>query len=60
LEFNNSIDFTSGQINLDGIIDADIGMGESNGSSIVSGNVWDLLLANFLGDHFAELEFSLF
>jgi len=35
-------------------------MWEPNGSSIVSDNVWDLLLADFLLENFAEFETAFF
>jgi hypothetical protein len=37
----------------------DVGVGESNGSAVVGGDVWDLFLADSLGDNLAELESGL-
>jgi hypothetical protein len=44
------------QIILDGISFVDIWMWESDGSGIVSNNVWDFVWTNGFGDNFAELE----
>ena len=48
------------QIILDGISFVDVWMWESDGSSIVSNNVWDFVWSNGFSNNFAEFEVSLF
>jgi len=57
-ELNDTGDFTTGQINLESIHLANVWMRESEGSSVMSGNVWDLIFANVLLHDFAKLETS--
>lgn len=55
IQFNNN----RKQTYLDSIVQLDVWVWESDGSSVVSNNVWNLLLANALLDNLAELEGSL-
>ena len=59
LELDDARDLSVGKVHLESIVNADVWMWESEGSSVVSGNVWDLLLANVLLDDLAKLEASL-
>ena len=55
-ELDNLLNGTGGEVNLDGIVLADVWMWESDGSSIVGDNMWDLVFADkFLGN-FAKFE----
>ena len=45
---------------LDRVVLLDVGVGESNGSSIVGNNVWDLVSTHGLSLNLAELESSFF
>jgi hypothetical protein len=56
LELDYAGDLVGGQVNLERIPLLDVWMWESEGSSIMGGNKWDLLLANVLLYHLAELE----
>ena len=59
-ELDDLLNGTGGKVNLDGIVDADVWMWESDGSSIVGGDVWDLGFTDLLGGNSAEFEGSLF
>jgi len=59
-KLNNTGDFTSSEVNLESIHLANVWMWESEGPSVVSGNVWDLLLANVLLLDLAKLETGFF
>lgn len=56
VELNNSINLFGHKVELDSITVTNVWMWEPDGSSIVSGNAWNLCLANLLSDNFAELE----
>jgi len=56
LELEHTGDLTVSQVNFEAIILVDFRMRESEGSSVMSGNVWNLLLANVLLDDLAKLE----
>jgi len=58
-ELVNTLDVLIDQVNLERIVLLDIWMRESEGSSVMSGYVWNLLLANVLLDNSAELETGL-
>ena len=59
-ELDDLLNGTGGKVDLDGIVDADVWMWESDGSAIVGGDVWDLGFTNLLGKDSAEFEGSLF
>jgi len=58
-ELNSGINFLGNKVQLDRIVQLDIWVSESDGSSIMSDDVRNLLLANEFFDDFAELELSL-
>ena len=59
LEGDNVNNLSSGNIELDGVVNLDEGVGKANGPAVVGGDLGDLLGANlFLGD-LAELELGL-
>merc|ERR1719326_999854 len=60
LEFDNSHHFSGGQVQLDSVVDLNVWMWEPEGSAIMSDDVWDLLLADFLFEDFAQLELGFF
>jgi len=60
LELNSVDDLTSGDVELNGVIDVDFRVGESESSTVVSDNVRDLVGANSLLGDLAELVFSFF
>lgn len=53
---NHTGDLGVSQVDLERIADGNVWVRESEGSAIVGGNVWDLLLTNVLLYDFAELE----
>jgi len=57
-KLDDRLDLTSGEVDLDSVVDADVGMGISHGSTVVGGDVRDLLLVNALSNDLAKLEFS--
>lgn len=59
-ELDDLLNGTSGKVDLDGIVDADVWMWESDGSTVVGGDVWDLGFTNLFGKDSAEFEGSLF
>ena len=56
LELDEAIDFSGLKVELDGVVDLDVGVGETDGSAVVGHNVGDLVLADLLLGNFAELE----
>jgi len=55
-EFDNLLNGSGGEVDLDGIVFADVWVWESDGSSIVGDDMWDLVFADkFLGN-FAKFE----
>jgi hypothetical protein len=58
-ELDNRLDITSGEINLDRIVDGDVGVRISHGSTVMGSNVRDLLLVDGLFNNLAELELGL-
>jgi len=55
-ELDNLLNGSGGEVDLDGIVFADVWMWESDGSSIVGDDMWDLVFADkFLGN-FAKFE----
>lgn len=60
LEFDNSTDFSGLEVVLDRVIDLNVWVWVSDGSSVVGDNMWDLGLADSLSDDLAELETSFF
>ena len=59
-ELDDLLDGSGGKVDLDSIVFADVWVWESEGSTVVGGDVWDLVLTDLLGDNSAELEGSLF
>jgi len=59
-ELEDLLDGSGGEVDLDDIIDADIWMCESDGSTVVGGDVWDLGFTDGFGNNSAEFESSLF
>ena len=57
-ELDDTVDFFGTEVVLDGVSDLNVWVWESDGSSVVSDNVWDLVLSNGLLDNLAELESS--
>ena len=53
-------DGAGGDVKLDGVIDRDFRVSESNGSSVVGDDVWDLVWSDFLSNNLAELVFGFF
>jgi len=43
--FDNTVNFSGLEIKLDGVISLDVWVWESDGSSVVSDNVWNLVLS---------------
>jgi hypothetical protein len=58
LEFEAGGDFVGSQVELDGVVDLDEGVGESEGSSVVGDNIRDTLGAHSSSLDSAELEFG--
>lgn len=56
LKFDNTVDSVGLQIELHGVVDFDVGVREADGSSVVGNDVGDLVLANALLRHLAQLE----
>merc|ERR1711957_297234 len=52
-------DITGDEVELDGVVDVDLGVGVTDGSTVVGDDVWDGVLANALLGDLAELELSL-
>lgn len=48
-------DLACGDVDLDCIVNTDLGVGIANGSAIVCNTVWDALLAESYTFHFAQL-----
>jgi len=59
LEVSEVDDLVGGQIELDGVVDLDQGVGVTDGSSVVCGDVWDSVLSNQLLVDTEKLESSL-
>jgi len=55
-EFDDLLNGSGGEVNLDGVVDADVWMWESDGSTVVGGDMWDLVGTNLFGDNSAEFE----
>lgn len=58
--FDHGLDFTVLKVYLDSVLLLDLWMWESDWSSVMSNNVWDLWLSNILFDNFAQFELCLF
>jgi len=58
-ELDNGLDVTGGEVNLDGVVDGDIRMRISHGSTVVGRDVRDLILVDGLSDNLAKLELGL-
>lgn len=56
LELEASINGAGSEVKLDGIVDADLGVRVSNGSTVMGDNVWDRVFANAFSLDLAELE----
>jgi len=59
LELDYTGDGLTLEVKLDGVVDLDIWMRESDGSTVVGDDVWNLRLADLLLSDLAEFEFSL-
>ena len=57
-EFEAGSDFVGSQVELDGVVDLDEGVGESEGSSVMSDNIRDSLGTHSSSLNSAELEFG--
>jgi len=60
LKLDNGFDGTGLQVELDGIVKLDVGVGEADSPAVVGNDIGDLVLADLLLDNLAELELSLF
>jgi len=60
LEFNKAINLTSLQVKLDSVVLLNVRVGESDSSTVVGNNEWDLVLANSLSLNLKQLELSFF
>mmetsp|Transcript_68359 Transcript_68359/g.79592 ORF Transcript_68359/g.79592 Transcript_68359/m.79592 type:complete len:219 (-) Transcript_68359:210-866(-) len=58
VELGEVEDGVSGDVELDGVVDRDFWVSESDGSSVVSNDVWDFVWSDFLSDDLAEFVFS--
>jgi len=58
LELDNTADGLALEIKLDGVVDLDVWVRESNGSTVVGNDMWNLSLADLLLDDLAKFEFS--
>lgn len=58
VEFGVVEDGLGGDVNLDGVVDLDFRVSESDGSSVVGDDVWDFVWSDFLSDNLAELVFG--
>lgn len=58
-ELDNGADLTAGEVDLDRVVEADVGVREADGSTVVGGDVRNLLLVDGLADDLAELEAGL-
>ena len=58
-ELDDGADLTSGEVDLDGVVETNVWVRESEGSAIMGSNVWDLLLVDGLTSDLAELEAGL-
>lgn len=58
-ELDDGGDLTSGKVELDGVVQGDVGVRISHGSTVVGRDVRDLLLVDGLSDNLAELELGL-
>lgn len=58
-ELQELINFSSLEVEFDGIVLLDVWMGESDGSSVMSYNVWNFVWSNSDLCNFAEFEISL-
>lgn len=58
IELDNTVNFTVLEVELDGVVLLDVGVGETDGSTVVGDNVWDLVLTNALTLDLAKLEAS--
>lgn len=56
LEFNEVKDLSGFNFDLDGVVDGDVGVGESDGSAVVGDNVRNLVGAHFSSLDLAKLE----
>jgi len=56
LELEASIDITGGEVELDGVVDVDLGVGVSDGSTVMGDDVWDRVFADALLLDLAEFE----
>ncbi len=59
LELEGLHDLASGQVNLDGVVDLDLGIGVADGAAVVGDDVGDSLVGQGLGTHTAQLESEL-
>jgi len=57
-KLDHARDLIVSQVHLERIANANVWVRESEGSAVVRGGIWDLLLANILLDNLAELEAS--
>lgn len=58
LELDNTGDGLALEVELDGVVDLDVWVRESDGSTVVGDDVWNLRLADLLLGDLAEFEFS--
>jgi len=59
VEFDDRVNFVGLEVQLEGVVLLDVGVGETDGAAVVGNNVWDLVLAEDLAGNLAELEFGL-
>jgi len=60
VELDNTIDFTAFKVNLDCVVLLDVGVGETDSTTVVGNNVWDITLSKNLSLDLAKLELGFF
>jgi hypothetical protein len=56
VELDNTVNLSVFKVELDGVVLLDVGVGETDGSSVVGDDVWDLVLTHALSLDLAKLE----
>jgi hypothetical protein len=59
IELDDRVNFMGVEVELEGVVLLDVGVGETDGAAVVGNNVWDLVLAEDLAGNLAELELGL-
>ena len=58
IELNNTVDFTSCEVQLNSVVLLNVGVGETDSTAVVCNNIWHLVLTDVLADNLAKLETS--